>query len=538
LIIRRITQTIFLILFIYLIIETSYPLNKSVETFINLSPLSVILTIISTKQWVSGFLMAIIILILTIFLGRFFCGWICPMGTNLDLSDKILFKKNPPGKNYNWKYMAFIALLILSVTGVSCGGWFDPICIINRSYSFVFYPYINLIITKCINQMYTIPFLTDTLRDIKDNLINLKILSLDQTIYERHEIILVSFILIIYLSVKGHRFWCRNLCPLGGMLGLFSSMTIYGRNVSGKCTGCNKCYVKCKMKAIDKGGKCTLDKECMRCFDCVYLCPEKAIKFSLKNPFKELIIKNEKPGTDKVKENADPEEVPDENEKNTGENPAKKTTPGNKDLRNEKNTINLTRREILTAGTIGIISIPLLELNYSQGKPYPFLLRPPGSAEEKEFKNLCISCGACMKVCPTNGLQPLLFEGGLDNLWTPKLVPKIGYCEYNCKLCSEVCPTGAIKAITLEEKQKIKIGNACIDRNRCINCLVCEEMCPVPEKAIKCKITEITDIDGVKKEIQVPQVVSDICIGCGICENKCPIQGIPAIYVTAVKRDA
>ncbi len=80
------------------------------------------------------------------------------------------------------------------------------------------------------------------------------------------------------------------------------------------------------------------------------------------------------------------------------------------------------------------------------------LLRPPGAVDESDFLSRCIRCGECMKVCPNNSLHPTLTEAGLEGLWTPTLVPRIGYCEPSCVLCSEVCPTGAIWQITPKEK--------------------------------------------------------------------------------------
>ena len=80
------------------------------------------------------------------------------------------------------------------------------------------------------------------------------------------------------------------------------------------------------------------------------------------------------------------------------------------------------------------------------------LLRPPGALDEADFLSRCIRCGECMKVCPNNALHPTLDQAGLEGLWTPTLVPRIGYCEPSCVLCSEVCPTGAIWQITPKEK--------------------------------------------------------------------------------------
>ena len=113
----------------------------------------------------------------------------------------------------------------------------------------------------------------------------------------------------------------------------------------------------------------------------------------------------------------------------------------------------------------------------------------------------CIKCGQCMRVCPTNVIQPGGFEGGLENLWTPVLNNRIGSsgCQLNCVACGQVCPTSAIRPITLDEKHgtgefeengPIRLGTAFVDRNRCLPwamdkpCIVCQENCPVSPKAI------------------------------------------------------
>jgi formate hydrogenlyase subunit 6/NADH:ubiquinone oxidoreductase subunit I len=148
-----------------------------------------------------------------------------------------------------------------------------------------------------------------------------------------------------------------------------------------------------------------------------------------------------------------------------------------------------------------------------------------------------------MKVCPTNALQPAAKEAGPEGIWTPFLVPKIGYCEYYCSLCTQVCPTGAIQELTVEAKTQVKIGTAWINKNRCIPwkfgdpCIVCEEHCPVSPKAIKMVDAEVLLPDGSIKRPRAPFVETEVCIGCGICENKCPVLDSPAIYVTSIGED-
>ena len=69
-----------------------------------------------------------------------------------------------------------------------------------------------------------------------------------------------------------------------------------------------------------------------------------------------------------------------------------------------------------------------------------------------------------MKVCITNGLQPVLWEAGLEGLYTPRLVPRLGYCEFSCSLCGQVCPTGAIPHLPLPLKKTTVLGVAAINR--------------------------------------------------------------------------
>lgn len=141
-----------------------------------------------------------------------------------------------------------------------------------------------------------------------------------------------------------------------------------------------------------------------------------------------------------------------------------------------------------------------------------------------------------MKVCIGQALHPALFEAGVIGLWTPLLVPRIGYCEYNCTLCGQVCPTGAIRQLPAAEKRKTVIGIAVFDKDRCLpfaraeECLVCEEHCPTGEKAIVFDEKELL-VNSEVRRVKIPRVVRNLCIGCGICETRCPVDGTSAIRV-------
>ena len=216
-----------------------------------------------------------------------------------------------------------------------------------------------------------------------------------------------------------------------------------------------------------------------------------------------------------------------------------------------KSKTKLGRRAILTAGGSGIAAAALLEVSpFVQEKTYnPELVWPPGSLSEEEFLTKCIRCGECMKVCPTNAIHPATLQGGLAGIWTPIVIPQIGYCEYSCTLCAQVCPTGAIRPMVIEEGERflaedeervpIKTGTAHVDRSRCLpfaydtDCIVCEEHCPTPTKAIWVEEVTVKDRDGKEIHLRRPHVDPKLCVGCGFCENVCPINDPGAIILTS-----
>ena len=156
-----------------------------------------------------------------------------------------------------------------------------------------------------------------------------------------------------------------------------------------------------------------------------------------------------------------------------------------------------------------------------------------------------------LEVEPRHGsaeLNPIkMVESGIEGLWTPILINRIGYCEHHCVLCGQVCPTGAIRNITIPEKigeppfeQPMKLGTAFYDRGRClpwamhVECIVCEEMCSTSPKAIWFEEAAIRNREGGSIKLKQPYVDPRLCIGCGICENKCPVEDLPAIRVSSV----
>jgi len=138
-------------------------------------------------------------------------------------------------------------------------------------------------------------------------------------------------------------------------------------------------------------------------------------------------------------------------------------------------------------------------------------------------------------------LQPTVFSAGWEGVFTPRMDYRVAACEWSCNECGKVCPTGAIEQLTLPAKRKTVIGRAYIDKNRCIpwsdykTCLVCQELCPVPKKAIVINTAEVTSPDGAKLTLGRPEVVAERCIGCGVCQSVCPVANRAAVEVYATQ---
>ena len=498
---RRIVQILFLVLFLILILKTTYPLNfKHTHLFLSMSSLLALTQMLSVRSYVHSFELAIIIAIGTIFLGRFFCGWVCPFGTTLDITDRLFKKKKNIEKKtqkklISIKYILLIFLLVLATLGIQIAGWFDPICISVRSYGLVVYTYFNFLAEKTfliLGRLSIVGGVADKFYNFaKENF-----LAYTQPVFSGSILIFLFFIGILFLGIFLRRFWCRNLCPLGALFGFLSlKPLVLKRYVSDTCDSCSLCESKCKMGAITEEGKTEITGECILCFDCVQKCPKGAIDYKFTNHNYKL------PKFD---------------------------------------TVDISKRSFVFSLGAGLISVPFFEVNFLKNKVNN-IIHPPGSVSYEQFFAKCVRCGECMKVCPTNYIHPALFEKGVAGMWTPNLNARLGYCEYNCALCGEVCPSGAIQKLSIEEKKKTVIGIAYFCKSRCItwigydNCTVCEEMCPVPEKAIVLRKEHIIDPAGKKRILLRPYVIEELCIGCGICETKCPVEGASAIKIIGLK---
>ncbi len=495
--IRRVVQMVFLALFLWLLWQARWPgvdQRAPAHTMVGMDPLAALVSWISPSQFsIAHFQAALVVIVLTMLLGRVFCGWICPLGTTIDIFDHIFLRKRTKRANHlnrpAWKYYVLGAVLVAALFGTQIAWLLDPIPLFTRTCSIVLYPIIVGVYNFSVVKGW------DALQAA-----GLELYPTDVAPgYSLGIAVMLVFATVLGLSLLSRRYWCRTLCPLGALLGFLGRFGLLNRKVQG-CVSCARCEGACKMGAIPGPDGDTQDfsrtysSECIQCYDCL-VCPS--------------------PGISSVSFRVFHRELDAET--------------------------HASRRHFLAAMGLGVVYAASASAGVSRRVMDERLIRPPGAIVrgpdgslrtmgEAEFRDLCLRCGACMRACPTNGLQPAVAEAGFDGLFTPILVPRIGYCEQGCTTCGDVCPSGALVRFDVEEKTEIVIGTATVNQNKCLCwrpgdmyrlCLVCDEHCPYDA------IQVIENHDGER----APFVDPDVCVGCGLCENACPLEPEAAIVV-------
>ncbi len=311
----------------------------------------------------------ILFLILALITGRAFCGWVCPLGAIFDLLPS--FGK---AKDWNLKEIKFYIFIFLMLTSLLF--LLDPFSIFTR-----------------ITLIY--------------RFIPLSIFS----------------IIIIIVNFASKRWFCKFLCPAGGLLGIFNKVSLLNREIKETCNSCMLCEYKCPMlKDVYKNSR---DVNCIFCGDCVKVCPVNAISFKFSLP--------------------------------------------------EGKDFNPERREFLKLGgiiTAGILFSTFTEMEYMKS------IFPPGVLNYQRYSKKCLRCGLCVEKCPTsiiklNGIEPPYIEFSKEK-----------YCIETCNICGNVCPTDAIPDFSIKEKKKLKMGKAVINRDTCYTwrkekfCNICYVKCP------------------------------------------------------------
>jgi polyferredoxin/ferredoxin len=504
--VRRIAQISFFTLFTWFCVVTTvgdrwwqlrgWPVNWLLQ----LDPLVTLGTLLTTKTVYAGLLWALATVVLTILLGRFFCGWVCPFGALHQFIGWLGRRRKKHAErvaiNQYRNSQVIKYYILITMLAAASGGLLAEVLRWPREK-----PAVGLVVLAA-SLILTLWFATRKVvsgwKQTAEGFAGLLCLGTALGFLVRLEVIFASSLqtglldpiplfhrsmnLIILAAFDGvatasrfyvaawsiaavffaalllnlwiPRFYCRFVCPLGALFGVLVRWTPWriGKR-QGECSGCELCENNCE-GACDPFGKIH-PHECLLCMNCLRACRQAQMTYG-------------------------------PNRSAAGEVPS----PG------------LTRRGFLMAAVSGLAAVPAVRLAGLVNQNWnPGVVRPPGALAEEDFLARCIKCGQCMRVCPTNIIQPATLETGLEGLWTPLLNFRVGTsgCQLNCIACGNVCPTSALRPLSLDEKLgrggfaergPVRMGTAFMDRGRClpwamdVPCIVCQENCPVSPKAI------------------------------------------------------
>ncbi|MGD0650375.1 MAG: 4Fe-4S binding protein [Verrucomicrobiia bacterium] len=508
--VRRISQIFFFVLFLWFCIVSSFGdkwwqlRGWPVNWILQLDPLIALGTILTTRTLYTGLAWALLTVVLTALLGRFFCGWLCPFGTihqffgwigrrKKKFAERIAANQYRPAQAI--KYYLLIGLLT-----AAAGGVFADLFRVARQwpaipglalavglavFSFLAIRKVVPDLKKAVGvlmalvgtwlavgiflhteALFGVSLQTGWLDPIplihrSVNLVLLPIVdaavgrfSTSPRFYVGAWTIGAMFLAAVLLNFVVPRFYCRFICPLGALFGVLSGPALWriGKR-EGKCTNCELCENNCE-GACEPFEKIR-SSECLLCMNCLDACKQTQMTYSTARS-----AAGEVPGPD------------------------------------------ISRRGFIFSAVAGVTAVPMLRLSGLLGTNWqPRVVRPPGALAEEQFLERCLKCDQCMRVCPTNVIQPATTEAGLEGVWTPVLSFRVGTsgCQLNCVACGNICPTAAIRPLTLDEKLgrgrfaqagPIRLGTAFVDRSRCLPwvmdkpCIVCQENCPVSPKAI------------------------------------------------------
>ena len=165
---RRVSQVLFFLIFCWLVIKTTFEVSFNptdvseitlpypVSIALEFDPLTALVVLLSSGTVYKGLLWSLVILIPTIFMGRFFCGWVCPLGTvnhwvseikseRLSRKGKGKIESNRYHKYQRIKYYVFLFVVAAALMGSLMVGILDPLPLMARSLGTFILPLIHTV---------------------------------------------------------------------------------------------------------------------------------------------------------------------------------------------------------------------------------------------------------------------------------------------------------------------------------------------------------------------------------------------------------
>jgi polyferredoxin len=286
---RRASQGAFLLLYLYLFVETVFHAGNSGAVaggfFFDIDPLLTLSVWLSGHPVTAAMGWSVLTLVLTVILGRWFCGWVCPLGTVHTLFSALRRLRNKEKLQIDaysrWqqlKYYVLIAVLIGALSGTNLVGWLDPISFLTRSMTSAVYPALNAGTQHIFEWIYQhdvgignwhLAALTEPVyRGLR-----YYVLSVGQPKYLGAILVGSLFGLVVALNLYRLRFWCRYVCPLGALLGCAGRTPLIRMWVKQEsCTNCRACVIDCHGACDPESEKTWRAAECYYCMNCIPRC--------------------------------------------------------------------------------------------------------------------------------------------------------------------------------------------------------------------------------------------------------------------------
>lgn len=434
---RFVFPTVILCLALYSLEETKYPRSEFADILLWISRMDPLLLIsnmrsaLTIPDWVW---LPILVLLLTAFVGRIFCGWLCPLGglLNLVYYTRCLFlnrlAKPTETKSFSFLQHAKYWWLALFVVLVSAGAG-------------------------------TISVLTP-----------LTLFSHELTRLYLGQFPWLLAIAILLGVAFFPRFWCTYVCPTGILFTLVASLRQIKVRAMDNCVNCGYCMSACPVNAVDTGPKGS-SEECLVCGRCSTACSRQAISWTGQS---QSSVENSKKarrnflklGTAIAAGSLINLSVP----RLLLANPFISSTlrpPGAVPENDFLATCNRCSRCIKVCPTSGLVP-----MSFSSG------IMAYETPELIPRKGSCELCMLCSKVCPTGAIRPI--KADEVKIGVAKL-DRLGCLawahEKACLICKERCPANAIE---IDDSKR-----PYINLQKCIGCGACENACPVEESAVK-----------------------------------------------------
>jgi len=435
LLVRYTLQLISLISFILLLATLSYPPeleNQLLQSFSRLDPWILLSQLRWQQEVPSWAWLPLLTLASTLVWGRIFCGWLCPLGALLALTDKIGRAVSPK--------LSLIRIKVLRASQPVRSYWFIflvTIFVLGSNWVFFFTPFAL--------------FSHEIVRGLQGHIPWL-------------------LIGIIVGTLFFSRLWCSMLCPTGVLLSLVARLRFFRYRLAGNCVQCEKCTSICPVGTAPLSTGAAKEG-CLACGNCQRVCPTDAIEWQRSFCW-----------------NKDRQELSEDGEK------AIKRQESRRQFFKAAFAVAvaaaLWKKTVWAAEKVLRPPGALPEPDFTavcnrcgrcvQVCPSNALRPMPITDGLANFetpciiprKNRCDLCLACQKVCPTGAIAQV----PLGKIRMGKAVIDQSRCiAWNdgkmCYICGEQCP---VLAITADEHHRPAVLS-----DKCVGCGSCENACPV-----------------------------------------------------------